>query len=134
MHWPTLGFLKKKAWRLIGNPVFPVLTICGNLLIVLGALGLYWCEKGINPHIHTMLDTIWWAVATVTTVGYGDVSPITTWGKIIGLIMMVFGTALFWCYTALFAEAFIRDEIEDFESELRSIDEKLQSLKRQRGK
>ncbi|CAN5490728.1 hypothetical protein BH10BDE1_BH10BDE1_23110 [soil metagenome] len=79
---------------------------------------MYFVERDINPKINSMLDTIWWAVATVTTVGYGDVSPMTVPGKIIGLILMVLGTALFWSYTALFANALITDEIEEFETEM----------------
>ncbi|MES3037689.1 MAG: ion channel [Bdellovibrionota bacterium] len=108
--------------------MFFILTIFGNLLIATGAVGLYFIEKDHNPNIQTLLDTLWWAVSTVTTVGYGDVSPITTMGKIIGIILMIVGTALFWSYTALFADALISEEIEDFESEIRAIERKLKAL------
>lgn len=129
LKWPSAKFLKKKAWRLIGHPVFVVLTICGNLLIALGAFGLYITERGINRNVNTILDTIWWAVATVTTVGYGDVSPVTPAGKIIGIVLMILGTAMFWSYTALFADTLMSDEFEDFEDELRNIEIKLSHLK-----
>lgn len=95
--------------NLLFQPVFIVLTIIGNTLIAIASFLLYYFEHGINPRISTPLDTIWWAVATVTTVGYGDISPITTPGKLIGIFMMIVGTALFWCYTALFASAIMSE-------------------------
>lgn len=100
----------KRLFGLIKQPVFIVLTILGNSLILIASLLLYHFEHGVNPKINSLLDTLWWAVATVTTVGYGDISPITTFGKIIGIFMMIVGTALFWCYTALFAGAIMAEE------------------------
>ncbi|MBY0555442.1 potassium channel family protein [bacterium] len=103
----------KRLWNLAKQPVFIVLTILGNSLIALSSALLYHFEKGINPKINSWLDTVWWAVATVTTVGYGDVSPITDIGKIIGIFMMIIGTALFWSYTALFAGAIMAEEVAE---------------------
>lgn len=129
LKWPTMRFLKKKAWRLVSHPIFLFLTICGNLLILSGAISLFFLERQINDQIETLLDTIWWAVATVTTVGYGDVSPITPSGKIVGIILMIFGTALFWSYTALFAEVLVSDEFDDFSSELKVIEKRLHAFR-----
>ena len=103
----------KRIWGLIQQPVFIVLTVIGNSLIAVSSLLLYHFEKGVNPKINSLLDTLWWAVATVTTVGYGDISPVTTSGKIIGIFMMIIGTALFWCYTALFAGAIMAEEASE---------------------
>jgi voltage-gated potassium channel len=108
-----IDLFTKRLWKLIQQPVFIVLTVIGNGLIVISSLLLYYFEKGINPRIHSLLDAIWWAVATVTTVGYGDVSPITNIGKIIGIFMMIIGTALFWSYTALFAGAILAEEVKE---------------------
>lgn len=105
----------RRMWLLMKQPVFIVLTIAGNSLIVLSSALLYRVEHGINPRIQSWLDTIWWAVATVTTVGYGDVSPITTTGKVVGIFMMIVGTALFWSYTAMFAGAIMQSESEEME-------------------
>lgn len=117
-----------KARRLFTNPIFPLLTVAGNFLILAGAGALYYLEHGRNPKIETFLDTIWWAVATVTTVGYGDISPITPYGKIIGIVLMILGTALFWSFTALFADAVLTQEITDLEDELRTIAKRLTDL------
>jgi voltage-gated potassium channel len=102
-----------RIWQLMKQPVFIVLTVVGNTLIAIASALLYYFESGVNPKINSLLDTLWWAVATVTTVGYGDISPITTFGKIIGIFMMIVGTALFWCYTALFAGAIMAEEASE---------------------
>lgn len=111
----------KRLWNLAKQPVFIVLTILGNGLIALASALLYHFEKGINPKINSILDTVWWAVATVTTVGYGDVSPVTDTGKIIGIFMMIIGTALFWSYTALFAGAIMAEEVAEEVAEINNI-------------
>ena len=103
----------KRLWLLAQQPVFIVLTVVGNFMVAMSSLLLYHFEHGINPRINSWLDTLWWAVATVTTVGYGDISPVTTIGKVIGIFMMIVGTALFWCYTAMFAGAIMASEAQE---------------------
>lgn len=124
----SLTLFARRIRRLIFNPVFMVLTLFGNLLIAVGATSVYFFERGRNETVHSLLDTVWWAVSTVTTVGYGDVTPVTPQGRLIGIVMMIIGTALFWSYTALFAEALVTEDISDIEGELRSLSRKLRSL------
>jgi len=50
------------------------------------------------------MDALWWGFATATTTGYGDITPVTITGKIISIILMLTGLALFGMFTALFAE------------------------------
>ena len=120
----------RRLWRLISQPMFIALTFFGNGLIVLGAVLLYWLEAESNPKIHSLLDTLWWAVSTVTTVGYGDVIPITAMGKVVGIVLMILGTAVFCSFTALFAEALISKEISEIEDELKILRrESTQSIK-----
>ncbi len=123
-----IKLFSRRLNRLITQPIFIVLTIIGNLIIVTAAYLVYRLEHGINPHIKEPLDTLWWAVSTVTTVGYGDITPITPGGKIVGIFLMIIGIAIFWSYTALFAEALISREILDLEDELQSIDKVLKKI------
>lgn len=85
---------------------------------------MYQIEAGTNPDMGTFLDAVWWAFATVTTVGYGDITPVTMPGKIIGIFLMLGGTALFATYTALFANALLEREIGHVQHEL-EVDENI---------
>jgi hypothetical protein len=60
-------------------------------------------ETDPNSNIKTAEDAIWWTITTITTVGYGDRYPVTTAGRIIGMIVMVSGVGLFGTYTAYIA-------------------------------
>ena len=125
----SLRLFSLRLLSLFKQPVFISLTVFGNLVILASSLALYHIEYGHNPNVHSLLDTLWWAVSTVTTVGYGDVIPVTNPGKVIGITTMIIGTALFWSYTALFAEALLSREIFDLEDELRSIEKNLSRVK-----
>ncbi len=48
-------------------------------------------EHRVNPHINSLFDAFWWSIVTVTTVGYGDVTPVTTAGKVVASFLMVIG-------------------------------------------
>ena len=47
--------------------------------------------SSIDPNVHSVVDGIWWAVATISTVGYGDVVPASHLGRMIGVILIVLG-------------------------------------------
>jgi voltage-gated potassium channel len=63
-----------------------VATFCMLLVIlVLASSGIYVFEHQVQPEkFGSIPDAMWWAMATLTTVGYGDVTPITAWGKLFG--------------------------------------------------
>jgi voltage-gated potassium channel len=92
---------------LIKSPVFILLTIMGNSLIFFFSIIFYFLEFGINPKITHFIDAAWWGFATATTTGYGDITPITMAGKILGIVLMLTGMALFAMFTALFADTIL---------------------------
>lgn len=89
------------------SPSFILLTILGNGLIILTSLLFYHIEYDANPKVERYMDALWWSFATATTTGYGDITPVTDFGKILSIILMLVGLALFAMYTALFAETFL---------------------------
>ncbi len=76
----------------------------------------------IEPNINNMFDGLWWSVTTVTTVGYGDIIITTVIGKIVGMILMIYGILLL---------TLITGTIVTFASEIMKEDRKqtLQDLK-----
>ncbi len=68
-------------------------------------------ERGPNPHVSGAWDGVWWAVSTMTTVGYGDVSPVTTGGRVIAIVLMVVGIGFTALLTGAVAERFLARDV-----------------------
>lgn len=66
--------------------------------------------SGIDPAFNSPLDGIWWAWVTITTVGYGDLVPSTTTGRLFGAFLILMGIALFSMLTASFSVFFIEQD------------------------
>lgn len=96
--------------RLIFSHSFFTITMFGNLIIVGFSFLMFFIEGPINPNVNSFMDALWWGFATATTVGYGDIIPVSVPGKIIGIALMMAGTALFATYTALFAQTVLEDD------------------------
>jgi voltage-gated potassium channel len=69
-----------------------ICTLAG-MVIMAGSLGFHYMEAGTNPNVHSLWDSFWWTIVTVTTVGYGDIYPVTTGGRILAIFLMMGGVA-----------------------------------------
>lgn len=82
--------------------------------------------------IHSIVDAFWWALATVTTVGYGDAVPSSDGGRAIAVVLMVLGIAVFGMVSATLASLFVDDsrakQDEALEERLGSLERKLDRL------
>lgn len=79
-------------------------------VVMLAATVLYLVERSVQPEaLGTIPDAMWWALTTVTTVGYGDVVPVTPLGKVVGGIVMLLGYGLFALPVGIVATAFARE-------------------------
>ncbi len=109
----TLGkVLKIKREELLVS-VFVLL-----MLLVLSSSLIYCTEHEAQPEAFASIPkAMWWAVATLTTIGYGDIHPVTTVGKLIASIIAVLGIALFALPAGILASGFI----EEFQGENKSV-------------
>ena len=75
-------------------------------LLYISAVGIYYFENSIQPEkFKSIFDGLWWATATLTTVGYGDVYPITVGGKIFTFIILLIGLGIVAVPAGLIASA-----------------------------
>ena len=114
MHGASSLFnaLLKKRFEFIflGYMLFGITFTFGSIFYLL--------EFGINESLHSYLDAIYWALVTISTVGYGDISPVTETGKIISMFGIIVGIAMISFVTSVMVSAFSErfDELRNQDS------------------
>ena len=104
------------------NKIF-YLIVAAGIVIIDGTVIMYNLEKDAeNSQMTTLLDAMWWCVATVTTVGYGDVVPVTSLGRIVALVYMFFGIILITTTLAVISNTFYKKRFEKEETEKKKQD------------
>jgi len=78
-----------------------------TVLEFVGLLELRFEANAPGANITTAGDALWWGYVTATTAGYGDQYPVTTGGRLAGLIMLTVGVALFATFSGFLANAFL---------------------------
>jgi voltage-gated potassium channel len=79
-------------------------------VVVLGSLVAYYTEHPTNPQFATVGDALWWGLATLTTVGYGDVVPQTSTGRWAAAVIMITGIAVLGVLAGALASFFRLDD------------------------
>lgn len=94
--------------EVLRNKRFELITLLFLLLFVVMTAGIaiYVFEEHINPGINTLFDALYWALTTMTTVGYGDITPVTHEGRTISMIVIVAGIAMISFVTSVIVSAF----------------------------
>jgi voltage-gated potassium channel len=92
------------------------------VLLILASSGIYWAEHLAQPEVFRSIPaSMWWTMVTLTTVGYGDVVPVTTLGRLMGAIIMLLGIGMVALPAGMLASRF-SDELhkrrEDFSREV----------------
>ncbi len=108
-----------------------------GLVLVVATLVMS-AERGHNPDLDSFPDALWWSIGTVTTVGYGDVVPVTQVGRAFAYVLMIGGIGLFSALTANFASILVRRKdigpaaVAALVEEVRIMREELAELREQR--
>ena len=84
------------------------ILVYGIGLVIIAATVVASVEGGEGASIHSFADALWWAVVTITTVGYGDMVPITVAGRAVAFVLMLGGIAFFSGVTANLASFLIK--------------------------
>lgn len=80
------------------------------IMLLFSATGIYYLERHVQPEAFgTIPDAGWWAMATLTTVGYGDVTPVTALGKLFGSVVMLLGLGMFALPIAIISTGFSQE-------------------------
>ena len=98
----------KRYLRLMRREAIGRLMVVTFCILMVGTAGMILFEK---KNIEGIGDAIWWSFVTITTVGYGDLYPKTTGGRIVGVVVMIFGIGFLGMFTATIASVFVERRI-----------------------
>lgn len=105
-----------KALALAKEEMFLFMFIA-MLLIFLAAVGIYQCEHEAQPdRFRSIFDGLWWATCTLTTVGYGDVYPITVGGRLFTFFLLLIGLGIVAVPAGIMASALTSIREQDAEA------------------
>lgn len=107
---------------------FATVALITFVLIVFSSIVVLNVETAHDSTIKTAEDALWWSLATVTTVGYGDVYPRTTAGHIVAAVLMIAGVALFGTFTATVASFFVQQDSKHDDEKIDAVMRKLDAL------
>jgi voltage-gated potassium channel len=87
---------------------FELLTLLFLLwfIVVTAGIAIYVFEAHVNNRINTLFDAFYWALVTISTVGYGDITPVTPQGRIVSGVIIVSGIAMVSFVTSVIVSAF----------------------------
>jgi voltage-gated potassium channel len=94
----------------------PLLSVLALFLMVLlfASVAVHVLERAVQPAVFGSLpQTLWWAVVTLTTVGYGDVVPVTPLGRLVAAMVMISGLGVFGLWTGILATGFATETRRD---------------------
>jgi voltage-gated potassium channel len=99
------------------------------LLVVFSSVAILQFESGADSNIKTAEDALWWAVVTLTTVGYGDRYPVTSEGRVVAVMLMTTGVGLVGTLSGFAAAWFLAPANKQQESELESLRQEVRALR-----
>lgn len=122
-------WLVRRGSRLAVGRTATAVTLAVTFLAVVGALAVLDAERGAEGATITEFgDAMWWAFVTMSTVGYGDETPVTVTGRVVAVAMMVTGIGLLGLVSATLASGFLARLEADGDAEQDALEQRLESL------
>lgn len=102
---------------LISKEEIVLFVVLSLILLYVSASGIWYFEREMQPEkFGSIFDGLWWAVATLTTVGYGDVYPVTAGGRFFTFLLLMIGLGIIAIPSGIIASALSKARIEQEES------------------
>ena len=98
-----------------GSELLLTLFVAAIILVVSSTL-MYYAEHDVNPMYDSIFIAMWWAVTALTTVGYGDVYPVTPAGRLVGAVTALVGVGFFALPAGIIGSGFIEVSMEESQS------------------
>lgn len=109
----------KNSFRSIKEELVIISSIA-IIVIYISSVGIYYFENEVQPEVFSSIfHSLWWSIATLTTVGYGDIYPVTTGGKIFTSIVVIVGIGIVSVPAGLIASALIKINSENNSKEIK---------------
>jgi voltage-gated potassium channel len=108
---------------------FLAASLIGLLLVLASSVAILQVENAQESNIRTASDALWWALTTITTVGYGDRYPITSEGRFVAALLMFAGVGLFGLFSGLLAAWFVAPSSEQEHNELEALRVELREIR-----
>jgi voltage-gated potassium channel len=117
----------KAVWRMkhafhVAKEEIVLFMVTALMLIYFAAVGIYYFENPVQPNVFSsVFDSLWWSVITLTTVGYGDMRPVTLGGRVFTFLVLLIGLGIFSVPAGLVASAMITARDAESEREASSV-------------
>jgi voltage-gated potassium channel len=98
--------------RLVRSRTYPVILAI-LLVLTLSSFGVLVFEQEANSEFQSLADAVWWTLVTAATVGYGDKVPVTGGGRLVGVLVMIFGVGLVGMVTGRIASWLVEWKIKE---------------------
>jgi voltage-gated potassium channel len=117
-----------RAERMKGAEGIALVVAAWTAVTLMSCVAFYAVEVGVNPSLHSPLDALWWGLTTLSTVGYGDVTPVTPEGRLVASALMLLGIGLFGALTAIATNTLLASSRKTGETDLVGQLERLAAL------
>ena len=126
------GKEKREIYNFIEKTKLNYIILSFGVFVLVSTIIILMLESSPGTEITTPLDALWYVMATITTVGYGDYTPLTYDGKVFGIMLMVVGVVFFSLLTASLSSWFLRgieSEEEELKNKIGSMENSMNELK-----